>query len=67
MDDTPACHAGIIIGDTITKINNISTKNMHLNDSVKLLRGLPNSSVLLTKLYYMKIKFNLFLLKSFGN
>jgi carboxyl-terminal processing protease len=48
VDDTPAARAGIQPGDLILKIDETPTKDMSLNDAVKLLRGAPGSPVRLT-------------------
>lgn len=50
MEDTPGFKAGILSGDRIIKINGKSTENMTLPDTVKLLRGDPNTDVSLTML-----------------
>ena len=48
MEDTPGFKAGILSGDRIIKINGKSTENMTLPDTVKLLRGDPNTEVSMT-------------------
>jgi carboxyl-terminal processing protease len=50
IEDTPAARAGIKSGDLIIKIDDKSTKGLQLNDAVKLMRGKPKSSVVLTVL-----------------
>lgn len=48
IEDTPAFQAGIIAKDIIVKIDGKSTDGMELNDAVKLIRGKPNTEVVLT-------------------
>jgi carboxyl-terminal processing protease len=48
IDDTPASRAGIKAGDLIVKIDEKPTKGLPLNDAVKLMRGKPNTQVVLT-------------------
>ncbi len=45
IEDSPAMKAGIISGDTITSIDGKPIKGMKLEKIVKLIRGLPKSSV----------------------
>ena len=45
IEGTPAMRAGIRPGDKIIEIDKKSTKNMGINDAVKLLRGTPGTSV----------------------
>ena len=45
IEDTPAAKAGILAGDVIVGIDGKSTKDMPLNDAVKLMRGQPNTSI----------------------
>lgn len=45
---TPADTAGIKPGDKIVKINGKTTKDMTLNDSVKMMRGEPGTPLILT-------------------
>ena len=45
IEDSPAMKAGIISGDVITAIDGKSIKGMKLEKIVKLIRGLPKSSV----------------------
>ena len=48
IEDTPAYKAGLKPGDKIIKINNKPTKNMSLNEAVKLIRGPEGTKVTLT-------------------
>ncbi|MBV6305321.1 S41 family peptidase [Candidimonas humi] len=48
IEDTPAARAGIMAGDLITEIDGKPTKGMTLNDAIKLMRGEPNTSIVLT-------------------
>ena len=48
IKDTPAFHAGIKAGDIILKINDSATIGMSIDDSVKLMRGKPKTSLVLT-------------------
>ena len=48
IDDTPAKRAGIRSGDLIIRINDKTTKNLSLNEAIKLMRGNPGSIVTLT-------------------
>jgi len=45
---TPAYRAGIKAEDIILKINEVSTLGMSIDDSVKLMRGKPKTSLVLT-------------------
>lgn len=45
IDDTPAQRAGLRSGDLIIRLNDKSIKGLTLGDSVKLMRGVPGSSV----------------------
>jgi len=56
IEDTPAARAGIKSGDLIIKIDDKSTKGLQLNDAVKLMRGKPKSSVVLTVLRKGEVK-----------
>ncbi len=48
IDDTPAARAGIRAGDLIIKIDDKLTRGMQLNEAVKLMRGKPKTSIVLT-------------------
>src|SRR3989338_5556860 len=48
MAGTPADAAGIKSGDRIVKINGKTTKDMTLNDAVKMMRGDPGTQLTLT-------------------
>ena len=48
IEDTPAFRAGILAGDIITHIDGKPTKGMTLNDAIKLMRGEPQTSIVLT-------------------
>ncbi|MFN2541340.1 MAG: S41 family peptidase [Chthoniobacterales bacterium] len=48
MEDTPAAKAGILSGDQILKINDVSTEKMDLQDAVNRLRGPAGGKVTLT-------------------
>src|SRR5690606_20599359 len=48
IEDTPAARAGILAGDMITHIDGKPTKGMTLNEAVKLMRGKPQTSIVLT-------------------
>ena len=48
IDDTPASRAGIQASDLIIKLDEKSVKGMTLNDAVKVMRGKPNTDIILT-------------------
>lgn len=48
LEDTPAYRAGIMPGDRILKVDNKTTKDVTLDDAVKLMRGIPGTRVKLT-------------------
>lgn len=48
IDDTPAYKAGVKAGDIILKIDEISTLNMTLDEAVGLMRGKPQTPIVLT-------------------
>jgi carboxyl-terminal processing protease len=48
IDDTPAERAGIRAGDVIVRLDDTPVKGMTLTDAVKIMRGEPGTSILLT-------------------
>jgi carboxyl-terminal processing protease len=48
LPDTPAFQAGIVAGDVIVKIDDVSTEGVTIDDAVKLIRGEKGTDVLLT-------------------
>lgn len=48
IEDTPAFEAGLTTGDIITRIDDISTEGMDINEAVNLIRGQVDSEVTLT-------------------
>jgi len=48
IDGTPAFRAGVKSGDIILKIDDEATIGMNIDDSVKLMRGKPDTSLVLT-------------------
>jgi carboxyl-terminal processing protease len=48
IDDTPAAKAGLQPGDLLLKIDDTPTKDMALNDAVKLMRGRAGTPIRLT-------------------
>ena len=48
IEDTPAFEAGIQTGDKIVKIDEEVTRDMTLDDAVKMLRGEPGTEVVIT-------------------
>ena len=48
IEDTPAARAGIMSGDIITHIDGKPTKGLTLSEAVKLMRGEPQTSIVLT-------------------
>jgi carboxyl-terminal processing protease len=48
IDDTPAARAGVLAGDIIVKIDDKLTRGMNLADAIKLMRGKPNTPIMLT-------------------
>lgn len=51
IEGTPADKAGLLTGDKILQIEDKSTKNMNLNEAVRLIRGTKGSKVSLTVLH----------------
>jgi carboxyl-terminal processing protease len=56
IEDTPASRAGVKAGDLIVKIDDKMTKGMSLNDAVKLMRGKPKTSIVLTLVRKNEVK-----------
>ncbi len=48
IDDTPAHHAGLLPEDKIVQINGESTRDLMLDEAVKMLRGEPGTEVRLS-------------------
>jgi len=48
IDDTPAARAGMQTGDLIIRLDDTPVKGLSLNDAVKLMRGKPGSTLVLT-------------------
>ncbi|RKZ60515.1 MAG: peptidase S41 [Candidatus Parabeggiatoa sp. nov. 3] len=48
IDDTPAQRAGIQAGDLIIRLDDTPVKGMTLTEAVKIMRGIPGSSIKLT-------------------
>lgn len=48
IDDTPAERAGMQSGDLIIRLDETPVKGLSLNDAVKLMRGKPGSTIMLT-------------------
>ncbi len=48
IEDTPAARAGVRAGDLIIKIDETPTQGMSLSDAVKLMRGKPQTPIVLT-------------------
>ena len=48
IDGTPAARAGLTTGDMIVKIDELSTRNLRMDDAVQKMRGKKGSSVTLT-------------------
>ena len=48
IDDTPAQRAGVQAGDLIIRLDDTPVKGMSLNDAVKVMRGKPGTSIVLT-------------------
>ena len=50
IEDTPAFRAGVLAGDVIIKLDEVSVKGISLSDAVKKMRGKPHTEVKLTVL-----------------
>ncbi len=50
IEDTPAFRAGVLAGDLIIKLDEVSVKGISLSDAVKRMRGKPHTDVKLTVL-----------------
>ena len=48
IEDTPAWRAGLKSGDLIIKLDEKNVKGLSLGEAVKIMRGKPNTSILLT-------------------
>ncbi len=48
IDDTPAQRAGVKAGDLIIRLDDKNVKGMSLNDAVTIMRGKPDTSIVLT-------------------
>jgi carboxyl-terminal processing protease len=56
IEDSPAFVAGLKSGDLIMKLDETPVKGLSLNDAVKLMRGKPDTSILLTVLRKNELK-----------
>jgi len=48
IDDTPAAKAGVLAGDLIIRLDDTPVKGLSLSDAVDIMRGKPDSKLLLT-------------------
>ena len=48
IDDTPAARAGVKSGDLVIRLDDKNVKGMSLEDAVKIMRGKPDTSIMLT-------------------
>jgi len=48
IDDTPAARAGVLSGDLIIRLDDTPVKGLSLNEAVDIMRGKPDSKLLLT-------------------
>ncbi len=48
IDDTPAARGGVLAGDLIIRLDDTPVKGMALSDAVDIMRGKPDSKILLT-------------------
>ena len=56
IEDSPAYKAGVKSGDLIMKLDDKLVKGMSLNDAVKIMRGKPDTSIVLTILRKNEVK-----------
>lgn len=50
IEDSPAYKVGLKSGDLVMKLDDKNVRGMNLNDAVKLMRGVPGTSIVLTVL-----------------
>jgi carboxyl-terminal processing protease len=48
IDDTPAAEAGVLAGDLIIRLDDTPVKGLDLSEAVNIMRGKPDSKLLLT-------------------
>lgn len=48
IDDTPAARAGVKSGDLVIRLDNKNVKGMSLEDAVSIMRGKPDTDIMLT-------------------
>lgn len=48
IDDTPAARAGVKSGDLVIRLDDKNVKGMSLEDAVSVMRGKPNTDIMLT-------------------
>lgn len=48
IDDTPAARAGVKSGDLVIRLDDKNVKGMSLEDAVNIMRGKPDTSIMLT-------------------
>lgn len=48
LPDTPAANAGLLAGDVIVRIDNVTTEDMRIDEAVRLIRGEQGTTVELT-------------------
>ncbi len=56
IEDTPAWRAGLKAGDLIVKIGDVLTRDLSLDEAVKMMRGKPGTSITLTIFRESRIK-----------